>query len=1057
MKLKNLFIIFSLFIVLICCVSAISAVSDDAMNETVAAIDSIDESISVENDEQVIEVEDASVSNTNENDNDLLSIQKDEQKLSTPYSNITADNLTVEDDDVTVSNCTIGTLTVKSNRVTIFNNIINELIFNGTTIIAYNNTISGSITGAGADAHVYDNAANTISLNGTNAIVNGNKANSITLYGNYSVAYDNTAMSIYCYSVGAEIYNNTCDYGGIYVYAPNCTVYDNTCNYGAIGIQESNCTAYNNNLQTISVHGDKEGTVVHDNIIDSQLMLTGGYVGVNAIIYNNKIKTVYWGGVNSNNILFVNNTIEQFNELRSSHNITLINNTITRWFGIMRTIDNLTIINNSITHYDNRNGICIYTSRNVTVLNNYIFSTVGSTGFEQITYGNDAIYVTGDDITVENNYPLSPELTVTFTDVYISKRLRFNVNMNKDAKGTVEVMFNDETKTVSMNDGAGRISFYPQKAGEYSVTVRFNPDPNSIYGPQTITETVNVYKYDFDLNITVENAVLGENAVIKAIIPYTYDLDYKDFSNILLIVDGESQLVDLKYIWDDETDEEYYLAESAINNISVGTHSIVAIFEGSNNFNPLHAVKSFNLTKSTPIINVSRNNPVIGEDLVLNISVANVTGQVAVQFDDADEVFVDLVNGSANYTIEKIAAGKHYVAVVYKGDVANNGAVFTDSFTLDKTTPNVDVAIADLKLGEDATVTVTIANATGKVNIIVDGVESSVDLVDGVATTAISKVTSGTHTVVANYAGDDKNNAAYGSASKTLTVLSTEITDVNVDGDLNINAVLKDSNGKGIEGATILYKIGTQNATVTTGANGIFTIKGEENAKVEISYAGSDLLFPTTTVISLSDVAPTRVASEITASQLICYAVDTDAGEKGAMFKVTLSDALGKLANASVQFALNGKIYNATTDENGVASVQVNINKANTYTCAVSYLGDIKHDASFTAAKVVVNKKKTTLTAKAKTYKVKTKTKKYTATLKTIKGSSADGKTYLKAGKKVTITVNKKTYTAKTNSKGQVTFKITKLNKKGKYNAVIKFAGDNTYKAVTKKVKITVK
>ena len=68
-----------------------------------------------------------------------------------------------------------------------------------------------------------------------------------------------------------------------------------------------------------------------------------------------------------------------------------------------------------------------------------------------------------------------------------------------------------------------------------------------------------------------------------------------------------------------------------------------------------------------------------------------------------------------------------------------------------------------------------------------------------------------------------------------------------------------------------------------------------------------------------------------------------------------------------------------------------------------------------------------------------------------------DGKTYLAAGKKVKLTVKGKTYTAKTNKNGKVTFKITKLNKKGKYTATIKFAGDNTYKGVTKKVKITVK
>ena len=69
----------------------------------------------------------------------------------------------------------------------------------------------------------------------------------------------------------------------------------------------------------------------------------------------------------------------------------------------------------------------------------------------------------------------------------------------------------------------------------------------------------------------------------------------------------------------------------------------------------------------------------------------------------------------------------------------------------------------------------------------------------------------------------------------------------------------------------------------------------------------------------------------------------------------------------------------------------------------------------------------------------------------------------LKAGKKaisrvkVTLKVKGKTYKATTNAKGKATFKITKLTKKGKHNAVIKFNGNKYYKATSKKVKIKIK
>ena len=57
---------------------------------------------------------------------------------------------------------------------------------------------------------------------------------------------------------------------------------------------------------------------------------------------------------------------------------------------------------------------------------------------------------------------------------------------------------------------------------------------------------------------------------------------------------------------------------------------------------------------------------------------------------------------------------------------------------------------------------------------------------------------------------------------------------------------------------------------------------------------------------------------------------------------------------------------------------------------------------------------------------------------------------------KVYLKVYGKTYAAKTNSKGQATFKITKLTKKGKFTAAITYIGNKYYNKITKKTKITV-
>jgi hypothetical protein len=48
------------------------------------------------------------------------------------------------------------------------------------------------------------------------------------------------------------------------------------------------------------------------------------------------------------------------------------------------------------------------------------------------------------------------------------------------------------------------------------------------------------------------------------------------------------------------------------------------------------------------------------------------------------------------------------------------------------------------------------------------------------------------------------------------------------------------------------------------------------------------------------------------------------------------------------------------------------------------------------------------------------------------------------------------TYSAKTVSTGVAAIKVTKLNKVGSFSTIVKFAGNNYYKAVSKATKISV-
>ncbi len=167
---------------------------------------------------------------------------------------------------------------------------------------------------------------------------------------------------------------------------------------------------------------------------------------------------------------------------------------------------------------------------------------------------------------------------------------------------------------------------------------------------------------------------------------------------------------------------------------------------------------------------------------------------------------------------------------------------------------------------------------------------------------------------------------------------------------------------------------------------------------------------------------------------------------------VTLKDINSKsLAGVKVTIKLsNGKTYTPATDKNGQVKLTTNGLAPKTYTAAITFAGNANYVKSTKSVKVIVKKATPKLTAGAKTFKKKVKVKKYTVTLKTNQNKvMKNTKVYLK--------INKKTYTANTNAKGQATFKITKLTKKGTFKATVTYKGSAYYNKVTKNVKIKIK
>ena len=456
-------------------------------------------------------------------------------------------------------------------------------------------------------------------------------------------------------------------------------------------------------------------------------------------------------------------------------------------------------------------------------------------------------------------------------------------------------------------------------------------------------------------------------------------------------------------------------------------------------------------------ISISADPIKVGQNAVFNVVVNETSMTKATIVISGKEYSVDLVDGKGTLEVADLAAGTYDVIVVSADK--NFGGQNATTLTVTKNDPTIIVDAPETVECLDYKITVNVNDATGTVTFTLNGTDTVVPIVDGVAVFTIADLTQGTYEINITYSGDgkyfdNKTNVTINVAkNKNVTIIAS---DVNVDRIADkFTATFVNYQGVGIANANVTFKIGNETYTAVTDANGVATISlslSRGSYPVAIDFEAIEDEFDaasSSAVISVSDM-----------TVLLIDSISKDA------ITGTLKDIYGNpIANATIVYTIaGGDKLNTTTDGNGSFAVKVDKNGLVT----INFEGDeISEPSAFsitldgivpeTPAKDNDTKKDTSkvkvatkIVAKKKAFKAKVKTKKYTITLKT------------KAGKvikkvKVTLKIKGKTYKATTNAKGKATFKIKKLTKKGKYTAKIKFAGNKNFKASSKNVKITVK
>ena len=509
----------------------------------------------------------------------------------------------------------------------------------------------------------------------------------------------------------------------------------------------------------------------------------------------------------------------------------------------------------------------------------------------------------GKNNVVENNYPRSSDLIFNITSEEPGKIL-IDVTIDKKATGNIAVVVDGDKYDVAIVNGSAKLTLSDLPAGVYYIEAKYN-------GNSIVTESYNSTKFTIDLidsSIAVEakDIKCGEEAVITATVTNGAT------GTVTFFVNGKTYVVDI-------TDS---VATLKIADLTTGDYPVFAYYNGDKYYKTSYNSTTFNVAKlaSTTTVNVSDIK--VGEDAVISIAVPEITsGVVSVTVGDA--IYnVAVVDGKGSLTLSGLASGSYDVVAKFNGDDKYLASEDSAKFNVAKLASTIDIAVDNIKVGENAVISVALPeDATGEVIISVNGKNYTVMTKYGMASVTISDLANGTYSVDAFYNGDDiyapiKNSTAFTVSKVSDYNMTVDIADI-VKGE---NATITVTVPEDGTGSVIVTINGTDyNGTVVNGtAKVIIPGLDEGSYKVVTFYTGDnkyDSMVVNGTITVNKNTITTLIMDDV---------VKYFGGSQKLIAK--LVDGFGNpIANATVYFTINGGVYARITDENGTASIAIRL------------------------------------------------------------------------------------------------------------------------------------
>ena len=547
----------------------------------------------------------------------------------------------------------------------------------------------------------------------------------------------------------------------------------------------------------------------------------------------------------------------------------------------------------------------------------------------------------------------APMVNVTAQNITVGEDGNITVKVPANATGYViiEIIGGD---TYFKNVTNGQAVVYPQnlKVGNYTVRATY-------YGISTDNYTVNTAEANFtvkpieDYNITViaNNITYGENATVIVTLPSDAT------GNVTIYIGGVNKgTVNITNGIATLTD---------IAGLKAGQHEVNVTYNG----NERYASKDKNgtifhvLPTDDWTLDIDVEAHKYGEDTIITVTLPeNAKENVTLEIDGVNYT-VKLTDGVGELRLNNLSAGLHEVNAYYPGDENYTNKSSSDKFIIDQATPAIAINTTTAKVGENATVNITVSgNATGNVTIYVDGQMFERTIVNHTVSLNVTGLASGNHNVVVFYKGDQNYTSNINSTSllivknssdliivatpesvvvgknTTITVTSVNVTSGNVIIEVNgINYTVALSNGVAKLNVTLpvgdytakAYFLGDDKYNASTNTSNAFHVINKTAAWVNITAdkvveIDNNLTFTVTTnsnstlVVKVNGVVVTPVDGVYKFNGTVAgnYTITAEVAENDYYTQASNSTVFTVVKHNSTVSIDVGKVYEVESDFN---------------------------------------------------------------------------------------------------------------------------------------------